>query len=172
MSKCCQCNKCQIHANSDVQWKLNFWIQIQFLHFKYAWNLPSLSLAWFFLIQNELRTMCPWASYEYFLYMALSQCLKRSLLAKKFLNFINGFNSAILSIFPFCQIALLNPCIKFNFFGQKTSFEALWKCHIQKIFITCSRICQIQYLGQSKCNLRLLKKDSQDFKNYFNLGFL
>ena len=79
---------------------------------------------------------------------------------------------------PFCQffhsakIALLNPCIKFKFFGQKTSFEALWKCHIQKIFITCSRICQIQYLGQSKCNLRLLKKDSQDFKNSFNLEFL
>ena len=24
----------------------------------YVWNLHSLSLAWFFLIQNELRTMC------------------------------------------------------------------------------------------------------------------
>ena len=39
--------------------KLNFSLQIQILHFKYVWNLPSLSLAWFFLIQNELRTMCP-----------------------------------------------------------------------------------------------------------------
>ena len=39
--------------------KLNFLFQIQILTFKYVWNLPSLSLARFFLIQNELRTM--WA---------------------------------------------------------------------------------------------------------------
>ena len=38
--------------------KLNFLLQIQILHFKYVLNFPSLSLAWFFLIQNELRTMC------------------------------------------------------------------------------------------------------------------
>ena len=38
--------------------KLNFLLQIQILHFKYVWNLPSLSLARFFLIQNELRTIC------------------------------------------------------------------------------------------------------------------
>ena len=35
--------------------KLNFLFQIQILTFKYVWNLPSLSLARFFLIQNELR---------------------------------------------------------------------------------------------------------------------
>ena len=47
------------------------------------------------------------------------------------------------------KMALLNPCMKFkNFFAQKTSFEALWKCHLQKIFITCSRVRQIQDLGQ------------------------
>ena len=51
--------KCQIHDNSDVQENLNFLLQIQILHFKYVWNLPSLSLARFYLIQNELRTMCP-----------------------------------------------------------------------------------------------------------------
>ena len=51
------------------------------------------------------------------------------------------------------KMTLLNPCMKFKiFFGQKTSFGAL-----QKISITCSR-------G--------LKKDSQDFKNSFYLGFL
>ena len=38
--------------------KVNFLLQIQILHFKYVWNLPSLSLPQFFLIQNELRTMC------------------------------------------------------------------------------------------------------------------
>ena len=37
--------------------KLNFLLQIQILHFKNIWNLPSLSLAQFFVIQNELRTM-------------------------------------------------------------------------------------------------------------------
>ena len=38
--------------------KVNSLLQIQILHFKYVWNLPSLSLAQFFLIQNELQTMC------------------------------------------------------------------------------------------------------------------
>ena len=38
--------------------KLNFLFQIQILTFKYVWNLPSLSLARFFLIQNELRPGC------------------------------------------------------------------------------------------------------------------
>ena len=38
--------------------KLIFLFQIQILTFKYVWNLPSLSLAQFFLIQNELRPGC------------------------------------------------------------------------------------------------------------------
>ena len=30
-------------------------------------------------------------------------------------------------------MALLNRCMKFkNFFDQKYSFEALWKCHLEK----------------------------------------
>ena len=37
--------------------KFIFLLQIQILHFKYIWNLHSLSLAWFFLIQNGLRPM-------------------------------------------------------------------------------------------------------------------
>ena len=57
------------------------------------------------------------------------------------------------------KMALLNPCMKFKtFFGQKTSFEALWKCHLQKVFITFSRVRQIQDLGQSKYKLRLFSK--------------
>ena len=79
---------------------------------------------------------------------------------------------------PFCQnwkiakMALLNPCKKFKiFFGQKTSFEALWKCHLQKIFITFSRVCQIQDLGQSKYKLRLFSKRTHGIsKILFNLG--
>ena len=54
------------------------------------------------------------------------------------------------------KMALLNPCMKFKKkFGQKTSFEALWKCHLLKLFVTCSRVRQIQYLGQSKYKLAL-----------------
>ena len=55
------------------------------------------------------------------------------------------------------KMALLNPCMKFKFFFcQKTSFEALWKCHVQKI--TFSRVQQIQDLGQSKYKLRPFSK--------------
>ena len=70
------------------------------------------------------------------------------------------------------KMALLNLCMKFkNSFGQKTSFEALWKCHIQKIFITCSRVRQIQDLGQSKYKLRLFSKRTHGIsKILFNLG--
>ena len=48
---------CQMHPNSDVQlW--NFWLWIHILHFKYVWNLPTLSLALFFINHIEFRTMC------------------------------------------------------------------------------------------------------------------
>ena len=36
------------------------------------------------------------------------------------------------------------------FFYQKYSFEALWKCHWGKIFITCPRVRQIQDLCRKK----------------------
>ena len=53
-------------------------------------------------------------------------------------------------------------------FGQKTSIEALWKCHIQKIFIKCSRVGQIQDLGQSKYKLRFFSKRTHGIsKNLF-----
>ena len=68
------------------------------------------------------------------------------------------------------KIALLNPCLSLKFkifFWQKTSFEVLWKCHIQKISITCSRVLEIQDLGQSKYKQTFLKKNSWDFKKSF-----
>ena len=50
--------KCQIHSNSrNSKEKLNCLLQIQILHFKNVLNLPSLSLARFFLIQNESREL-------------------------------------------------------------------------------------------------------------------
>ena len=61
------------------------------------------------------------------------------------------------SIVPFWQffnsakMALLNRCMKFKkIFGWKTSFEALWKCHLQKISITYPRVHQIQDLCSKK----------------------
>ena len=53
--------------------------------------------------------------------------------------------------FNYAKVALLNPCMKFeNFFDQKHSFEVLWKWQLEKIFITCPRVCQIQDLCRKK----------------------
>jgi hypothetical protein len=49
------------------------------------------------------------------------------------------------------KMALLNRCMKFKiFFDQKYSFEALRKYHLEKIFITCPRVRQIQDLCRKK----------------------
>ena len=78
---------------------------------------------------------------------------------KKKLNFMDGFKSAILAEWKNCQNVTFSPSMKFKIiFGQKTSMEALWKCHVQKIIITFSRVRQIQYLGQSKYKLTLFSK--------------
>ena len=39
-------------------YEIDFWWWIHILHFKNVWNLPTLSLAWFFFFQIEFRTMC------------------------------------------------------------------------------------------------------------------
>ena len=78
---------------------------------------------------------------------------------KKNLNFMHGFKSAILAIFTFCQNGTFDMCMKFKkFFGHKTYFEVLWKCHLLKLFVICSRVRQIQDLGQSKYKLTLFSK--------------
>ena len=47
--------------------------------------------------------------------------------------------------------ALLNLCLKFKKnFGQKHSFEELWKWQQEKMFTSCPRVCQIQDLGRKK----------------------
>ena len=70
------------------------------------------------------------------------------------------------------KMALLNRCMKFkSFFGQKTSFKALWKCHLLKIFLTFSRVWQIQDLGQSKYKLRLFSRRTHGISKT-HLGFL
>ena len=49
------------------------------------------------------------------------------------------------------KMALLNPCMKFDFFfGQNHSSEALRKWQFEKIFITWPRVQQIQDLCRQK----------------------
>ena len=72
---------------------------------------------------------------------------------------MHGFKSAILVEWKNWQNGTFEPVHKIQFFfGRKTSYETLWKSHIRKIFIDCSRICQIQDLGQSKYKLKLFSK--------------
>ncbi len=78
---------------------------------------------------------------------------------KKFWISCTGSKVPFWQFFHSAKMALLTLCMNFKkFFGQKTSFEALWKCHLQKIFITCSRVHKIQDLGQLKYKLRLFSK--------------
>ena len=75
---------------------------------------------------------------------------------------MHGLKSAILAEWKNCQNGTFEPVheIQKKIFCQKTSFEALIKCHLQKIFITFARVRQIQGLGQSKYKLRLFSKKS------------
>ena len=46
------------------------------------------------------------------------------------------------------KMALLNPCMEFKKkICRKTSFEGLWRWHLEKIFLTCPRVSQFQNLG-------------------------
>ena len=85
---------------------------------------------------------------------------------------MHGFKSAILAIFQFCQSGTFEPEHEIqNFFGQKTSFQALWKCHLQKNIHNF-------FLGPQNPGFRsvkvqtedFLKKDSQHFKKSFQFG--
>ena len=70
---------------------------------------------------------------------------------KKFWISCTGSKVPFWQFFNFSKMALLNRCMKFEiFFDQKFSFEALWKCHLEKIFITCPRVRQIQDLCRKK----------------------
>jgi hypothetical protein len=87
----------------------------------------------------------PWNKlWIFFVYGNLKMPQKKSF-GKTKLNFMHGFKSAILAIFSFCQNGTFEPVHEIhNYFWPKDFFEALGKCHIQKISITCSRVRQIQ----------------------------
>ena len=69
-------------------------------------------------------------------------------------------------------MALLNPCRKFKkSFDWKNSFEALWRCLLQKLFLTCLRVHQIQNLGQSEYKTEIFSKRTHKIsKIIFNVG--
>ena len=94
----------------------------------------------------------PWGLlWIYFLNGTFIMLQKNTFGQKKFRISCTGSKVPFWKNWKIAKMALLNRCMKFKiFFGQKTSFEALWKCHLQKIFITFSRVHQIQDLGQSK----------------------
>ena len=118
---------------------------------------------------------------RYFLCCTVPKCLKRRLLVEKIFEFHAHFQkchfghfyqSTKMALLNSCTSSKVPSCMKFKKnFGQKTSFEELGKCHVQKIFITFSRVCQIKVLGQLKYKLRLFfKKNSRDLKILFIKG--
>ena len=102
----------------------------------------------------------PWKKlWIFFVYGTFIMPQKRSFGRNFFWISCTGSKMPFWQFFHSAKMALLNPCMKFKKkFDQKPSYEALWKCHIQKIFVTCSRVRQIQDLGQSKYKLRLFSK--------------
>ena len=140
------------------------WVEKFFHH----WTSEKIPFLYFFLhkswIWQTLGHVTKKISYCHF-HNASKECF----LQKKFLNFMHGFKSAILAIFQFWQNGTFEPMYVIQkFFGRKIYFEVLWRWHLQKIFLTCPRVSQILILE----NWDFLKKDSQDFKNSFQFGFL
>ena len=93
-----------------------FLLQIQILHFKNIWNLPSLSLAQFFLIQNALRTMC---AQKILLKMLLWSLVKTTFQTSR------RTNSAIFSVMFWIRIVMKSYArvfIDYDFFCNFASF--------------------------------------------------
>ena len=106
--------------------------------------------------------------------------IHRNLKQKKIFNSREGFFRKS----PFCtfsfwknwkiaKIALLNPCMKFDFFfGQKYSFDALWKWRKKKYpkHVPGSPKSRI-YAGKST-KRGFLKKPSQELKIFICFKFI
>ena len=59
-----------------------------------------------------------------------------------------------------------------NFFGQKHSFQALWKCQYEKISITCPRVRNPGFMQEKVQKGEFLKKDSWELKFFSCFRFL
>ena len=94
--------------------------------------------------------------------------------SKNFLNFMHGFKSAILAIFPFCQNGTFEHVHEIqNFFLPNDFFWGIMK-------VPFSKNIHNFFQGPSNPGFRsvkvqtetFLKKDSRDIKNSVYLGFL
>ena len=94
----------------------------------------------------------PWGMlWIFFLNGTFIMLQKNTFGQKKFWISCTGSKVPFWKNWKIAKMALLNKCMKFKiFFDQKYSFEALWKCHLEKIFITCPRNRQIQDLCRKK----------------------
>ena len=105
---------------------------------------------YFFTILNIKRT----SSFQF--------CFKRSLSAKIILNFMHGFKNAILHNWKIVKMALLAPCMKFNFFCPKDYFWSITQVTVKQFSVkhvppnSGFRTVIVE-------NWDFLKKDSQDF---------
>ena len=90
-------------------------------------------------LEKVLNILCKWHFHN---------ASKEVFWPQKFLNFIHGF---ILAEWKYCQNGTFEPVHEIQiFFGQKHSFEALWKCQLKTFFISCPRVRQIQDLCRKK----------------------
>ena len=94
----------------------------------------------------------PWGMlWIYLLFDIFIMLQKNTFGQKKFQISYTGSKVPFWKNWKIAKMALLNRCMKFKFFfDQKYSFEALWKCQWEKIFITCPRVRQIQDLCRKK----------------------
>ena len=94
----------------------------------------------------------PWDKlWIFFLIPIFIMLQKNAFGQKKFWISCTGSKVPFWQKWKIAKMALLNPCMKFKkFFGQKHSFEALWKWQQEKIFTTCPRVRQIQDLCRKK----------------------
>ena len=81
----------------------------------FSWINPGFGGPWDML----------WISFGYGTFIMLQ---KKSFGQNNFWISYTGSKVPLWQFFNFAKMALLNPCMKFkNFFGQKYSFDALWK---------------------------------------------
>ena len=91
-----------------------------------------------------------------------------------FLNFMQGFKSAILAIFQFCQNGTFEPVHDIrNFFLPKTFFWSIMKMAIRKFFHNLSQGPPNPGFMQEKVQKGdFLKKDSRELKFFSCFRFL
>ena len=87
---------------------------------------------------------------------------------------MHGFKSAILAIFPFCQNGTCEPVHEIQiFFWPKDFFWGIMKVPYTKYTHNLfERLPTPEFRSVKVQIVSFFKTDSQDFKNYFYLGFL